>query len=85
LHKEERLGLIGEEKEMTIIMTVSDKRIRLWRKKSGPKPLPVVLWKLYQPDTQWITRVIAAKTATCCTVEALRFKTELCENGRRQA
>jgi hypothetical protein len=21
-------------------MTVSDKRIRLWRKKSGPKPLP---------------------------------------------
>jgi len=25
---------------MTIIMTVSDKRIRLWRKKSGPKPLP---------------------------------------------
>ncbi|MCI0554458.1 MAG: hypothetical protein L0287_26215, partial [Anaerolineae bacterium] len=38
--KEERLGLIDEEKEMTIITTVSGKRIRLWRKKSGPKPLP---------------------------------------------
>jgi hypothetical protein len=32
--------LIDEEKEMTIITTVSGKRIRLRPKKSGPKPLP---------------------------------------------